>query len=247
MGTRIITTHRIQSVGGKPVDNSKPDRDEQINFLDLVRRAIEEASAETSKPRPDTDTLKEVVENAFRKAGVALEIPLELVEFRQSLTGETDRGCALSATARLEDELGHLLRGVFVSDSEVADSVLKGNGPLASLSARIDTAYLLGLISPRAARDLHLIRKIRNIFAHRAGIVRFADPEISDRCKELYHDVWSQRLEPRQKFTRVVMGILGVIVSSKAQVKQSTRASDVDLSHPDFNQIASVVRKEIGF
>ena len=38
--------------------------------------------------------------------------------------------------------------------------------PLSFFSSRIDLAHRIGLISPRLARDLHLIRRIRNDFAH---------------------------------------------------------------------------------
>jgi DNA-binding MltR family transcriptional regulator len=90
-----------------------------------------------------------------------------VMDFRHSLRNETDRGCALMAGEFLSNELAALLRRRFVHDAKACDAVLEdANGSLASFSSRIEFAYLLGLIGPNARRELHLVRRIRNDFAH---------------------------------------------------------------------------------
>lgn len=75
--------------------------------------------------------------------------------FPEGLDGETDRGCALMAAEYLSNQLGELLRAYFVDDAEACDSVLEGgNATLSTFSARIDLAYLLGLVGPAARREL---------------------------------------------------------------------------------------------
>ena len=62
-------------------------------------------------------------------------------------------------------------------------------GPLATLSAMIDMGYALGLISKEVRDELHLIREIRNAFAHTIGVIDFAMPEVANVCKRLWTPV----------------------------------------------------------
>jgi hypothetical protein len=80
------------------------------------------------------------------------KITEDIFEFQASLYAESDRGCALLAAAFLDERLGDLLRAFFVDDATVADGLLDGIGALATFSARIDLAFLLGLISALARR-----------------------------------------------------------------------------------------------
>src|SRR5690242_19486358 len=112
----------------------------------------------------------------------------EGVAFRHTLDHETDRGCALMAASYVDSQLDELLRKRFVKDLDVADNLLGQAMPLASFSARIDSAYALGLIGPRVRRDIHLIRKIRNEFGHNPTLIDFGHAPIEARCREMYHD-----------------------------------------------------------
>lgn len=72
-------------------------------------------------------------------------------------------------------------------------------------------AFLLGLI-PRSVRsDLHLLRKIRNVFAHNAGPLWFKTGNISDQC--LSPNGWRAfgANSGREQFCTTMMGLLGVI------------------------------------
>ena len=79
----------------------------------------------------------------------------EVMEFRSSLTPETDRGCALMAAAFLDSELELLLRAFVVKNKKVEDEMFGQSKPIGAFSSRIDLAYLLGLISADTRRDLH--------------------------------------------------------------------------------------------
>ena len=85
------------------------------------------------------------------------------------LSRESDRAAALLAAGYLDHLLGELLAvNMVVAQSQVEELLYKnGNGPLGTFSARIDLAYCLGLTSDDEYRDLNLVRKIRNDFAHR--------------------------------------------------------------------------------
>jgi DNA-binding MltR family transcriptional regulator len=154
----------------------------------------------------------------------------EVFEFRQSLTNETDRGCALMAASYLEAELEKLLRKFLVDNDKIKDELFGHSHPLGSFSAKIDIAYLLGLIGPKIQRDLHLIRKIRNDFGHVAAPISFTDQAMSSRCRELHHDALGSDNLPRRKFTRVVLGVLAVVHGQLYYVNTIEEAEDLNIN-----------------
>lgn len=135
----------------------------------------------------------------------------EVFAFRSSLTGETDRGCALMAAAYLSDQLEKLLRSLFVVDQQAVDELFEPFGPAGSFSARIDLACACGLLPKPAYDDLHLIRKIRNDFGHVAEPLTFDEPAIADRCQALQHSVLEAKARSRAKFTNAALGVCAVI------------------------------------
>ncbi|MBL7074228.1 hypothetical protein ISS37_03175 [candidate division KSB1 bacterium] len=65
------------------------------------------------------------------------------------------------------------------------DELLDGDAPLSTFSARINLVYRLGLIQPDLVRELHLVRKIRNVFAHELTGATLNEGSHKDRIKEL--------------------------------------------------------------
>ncbi len=144
-----------------------------------------------------------------RTNGADLERALTVFAFRDSLNIETDRGCALMAAAFLSEQLFILLVSSLVRDDDVSQKLLSSR--IESFCDRIDLAFALGLLPPLARRDLHLIRRIRNEFAHDASPLSFASSQIADRCRELYYTVKAGEATPRQHFTSAAMSVCGVI------------------------------------
>lgn len=125
----------------------------------------------------------------------------------EELTEQTDRGAALLAAAYLDDALKEMLQKRFVGQQNETVKAFQGNGPLATFSSRIMIAFLLGLITEMERRDMDLIRRIRNDFAHLHEAVDFSEPPHSQRCLELAMrteferlNVSPNKLEPRQLF-----------------------------------------------
>ena len=98
--------------------------------------------------------------------------------------GESDRSAAILASSVLESFLGDVMRD-FLAPDDAVEALLSGYGPLATFSARIEFAYVLGLVTPDVRRDFNLIRKVRNHFAHHPAAVSFADAPIRDWCAAL--------------------------------------------------------------
>ena len=108
-----------------------------------------------------------------------LRIPEEAIrhwKVLDEIASQTDRGTAIIATAYLDERLKEVILAKLsqsgldmkFQEKTVRDRLLGGSGPLQSFSARIDFAAALGFLGPQAHRDAHLIRKIRNDFAHKS-------------------------------------------------------------------------------
>lgn len=89
----------------------------------------------------------------------------------------------------------------------MATTLVTGTGAPSTFSSRIDVAYMVGQLPVPVRRDLHLIRRIRNDFAHSAFAVTFEQPAIRARCQELALAVMART--PRHRFLQSAMGIAG--------------------------------------
>jgi DNA-binding MltR family transcriptional regulator len=155
----------------------------------------------------------------------------DVFAFRHTLNGETDRGCALMATAYLDDQLARLLRAYFADDVKAADELLENaDGPLASFSGKIKLSYLLGLIGPSAKRELDLVRRVRNDFAHVHTPMSFDDDSMANRCRELTVHNLFPTAAPRTIFLRTVMGLLAVVHARLYTTSHAQAAKDVNPS-----------------
>lgn len=131
-----------------------------------------------------TEEMTKLIATADESGLVTLRLK-EFIDFRTSLIQESDRGSVLMAAAFIEDKLGCLLESFFIENEKVCTQLLNGNGALATFSSKIDLTFLLGLIPKNIYNDLHILRKIRNDFAHTASKLSFETPSIKDRTKLL--------------------------------------------------------------
>ncbi len=92
---------------------------------------------------------------------------------------ESYRGMVLSMAAFTEDLLGNVIKDFLLDVAATAELVEGFNAPLGTFSARIKAAYALGLISEEQHKDINLIRKIRNEFAHSWDIESLDDKNVS--------------------------------------------------------------------
>ncbi len=98
----------------------------------------------------------------------------------------SDRSFALVASSMIDELLLQLLRAHFIPQyNNGSDRILGNNSPLGTFSARIDICQRLGLLSSQFCRNLNLVRKIRNEFAHSFEEITFETPQICDRVTEL--------------------------------------------------------------
>jgi hypothetical protein len=136
--------------------------------------------------------------------------------FRAEIGKESPRAAVILAAAMLEQALDALLRARLVAAPTQSDSFFDGPyAPLASFSAKIDMAYRIGLISSSWSRDLHLVRRIRNDFAHNVTGCTFDDAPVRSRVLELTRSqgVVDSAVEVRPTFATGPAGDFQVTVS----------------------------------
>ncbi|WP_052679680.1 hypothetical protein [Rhizobium nepotum] len=90
----------------------------------------------------------------------------DVIDVITEINSGSDRVAAVVGGALVDEILRRTLRNCLRQDSKVLTEVSQGSGPLATFSACINMGYLLGLYGKEVRHDLHIIRKIRNEFAH---------------------------------------------------------------------------------
>ncbi len=97
---------------------------------------------------------------------------------------ESDRGAAVLADSYVENHLGLHLRSKMI-DRSVAERIFSPDGALSTFAQRIDFAHAFGLLSKTQCTDLHLIKKIRNHFAHHPKEASFNEKPVTDWVRNL--------------------------------------------------------------
>lgn len=92
---------------------------------------------------------------------------MRLIDFFESLDRESDRAVPILAFAYIDAEFSRVLRETLNPEVSGGVGALFGPlGPLGSASTRFNMAHALHWITNETAKDLHLLRRIRNRFAH---------------------------------------------------------------------------------
>ena len=95
------------------------------------------------------------------------------------LKAESDRGVMILAATMLDDALRvALMRTMPTASKNVKDQIFTHDGPMGTFSKRILLAEGIGMFSPAVARQVHVIRRIRNAAAHAHADVSFAVEEV---------------------------------------------------------------------
>lgn len=109
----------------------------------------------------------------------------DLNRFLSLIGSQDDRAAVLSLATFIEDTLGRLLIAYFRNCKETQDLVEGFSAPLGTLGARVKAGYSFGLLTRDQYKDIEILRKIRNEFAHNWEGVSFERQDIRARLKEL--------------------------------------------------------------
>lgn len=114
-----------------------------------------------------------------------------LADFHQlfNLEEKDERSIALIGGTFCEMALEHVLKGFLPDNEKDVHKLFEFNQPLGSFSNKITMAFCLGIIDRLIRRDLDLIRKIRNKFAHDL-YASFSDHQIKQwSCELKFHEI----------------------------------------------------------
>jgi hypothetical protein len=105
----------------------------------------------------------------------------ELME--EEYYAEGDRACAILQASWTELIVERTLRARLRVDG--ASQIFDTNGPISSFSDKIIMGFALGVFGKKTRHDLHLIRNLRNGFAHCRLPMRFDTPAVKAVCDHL--------------------------------------------------------------
>lgn len=182
---------------------------------------IFEEAAERERDTPLSDSeFGRILDRALRDSGFEeADLARDIFTLQRTLRRETDRGCALTAGAYLDEMLQRLLERYFRDERSVVEQFFAASGVLSSFSAKIDMSFALGLLDDHTRAALHLVRRIRNEFAHISSGLSFREERIASRCRSLNNE---RALSPRQRFVRATLALVGAIYANLKTVKRCT-------------------------
>jgi len=105
----------------------------------------------------------------------------QISTFLNEINTQTDRGAAVIAASVLDDILKQLLFARLIKlSSDRRESMFERTGaPLSTFSSKIEMGFALGCYTNDIRLCLHLVRDIRNQFAHRMEQITFDHPEVA--------------------------------------------------------------------
>jgi len=110
-------------------------------------------------------------------------------ELFEALSRESDRGLILVSASYLNDALERLLRARFSMEHKksksMIDPLFNTFGPLSTFSSKIKISYAIDLIERWVYRDLEILRKLRNEFAHSIGPAVFDSDKVVKLTEKL--------------------------------------------------------------
>lgn len=110
----------------------------------------------------------------------------DFCEFVNEFKEESDRAAVVLGASKLDQMLGLVLERFLLPCPNSTDQLFANNGPLGTFSAKIDLCHRLGLIDSGFCKAIHLVRRIRNSFAHEVYGASLNNGSHKDRIKSLY-------------------------------------------------------------
>ena len=110
----------------------------------------------------------------------------KFAEIWELLKRESVRGSVIVACAFIEDQLEELLKSRLIVCEKKKDYLFDGaNAPIGSMASKIDLAFRTGCIGAKNRESLHILRKLRNDFAHLSSNINFETQSVKDRTERL--------------------------------------------------------------
>ncbi len=168
-------------------------------------------------------------------------IDVSITDYQQMVVlfhGETDRGAAVLAGSYVENFLAAYLKFQMV-DQSLSERLFSDGGSLSSFSQRIDFAQAFGFLPSSVCAQLHLIRKIRNHFAHHPKSASFTESpvrnyanELSFAAEKLLPDGQSLKVDGLKNAYLLSAGMFVVMAHNQMHVASSAVMSEIKPRKP---------------
>lgn len=115
-----------------------------------------------------------------------LEVDSTAIEdIRKELEESSDRAAAIVGTAVVQSVLCTLiLEKLECKDAQLIKKMYAQNGPLASFYSQMHLARAMKLIDDATLREMDVLRRVRNAFAHSISSISFTTPEVLEECRK---------------------------------------------------------------
>jgi Mannitol repressor len=104
-------------------------------------------------------------------------------EIRDEVRNTSDRAAAIIRGSHVEMYLEGLLLAYL--PNATPDIFSQPNGPLTDFYAKNHLAFAMGIIPQALLKDLEVLRRVRNAFAHAPAPMRFSDAPITNECRKM--------------------------------------------------------------
>lgn len=104
----------------------------------------------------------------------------------EEIKRSSDRAIGIIGGALVEERLTVFLQRNTRDDQGLWKERTHPSGPFGSFAVKIDIAFMFGLISKEARRDMIKIKDIRNEFAHNFNIKDFENPRIKSKSMSIH-------------------------------------------------------------
>lgn len=133
--------------------------------------------------------MSETIELNNKENVDANKVRADFEEFVNEFHNESDRAAVILGASKLDQLLAMLLEKHFLPYPNNSDPLFSNNGPLGTFSSKIDLSYRLGLIDAPLSKSIHLIRRIRNEFAHEVYGAKLSSGSHKDRVRSLIQPI----------------------------------------------------------
>lgn len=130
----------------------------------------------------------------------------------------SDRSAVIVTSAIIEELLRTILKRRLIPCPNAKDPLFDGpTAPFSNFASKIDAAYRLGMIDNHMCRDLHILRSIRNEFAHEIEGGSLEVDSHRAKIEEVYRSQLLGRMEDtrtsRKKYFAVASWMLFVLTA----------------------------------
>ncbi len=136
----------------------------------------------------------------------AAKLNLRIEAVASEVEGESERAAVILGVAEIDQALRDLLESFFLPPSAASKkygfTLFGQDEPAGTLSARIELAYRAGLIPAWCQREAHVLRRIRNEFAHKTLAYTLASSPARELLLTLEMPKRTQAAAKRGEFPR---------------------------------------------